>query len=241
MYHLILLLPLAKVKTKPAGLPCHPENITGNASAHKELIIGHQNSVPCTPCAPSPVAHCAEHPWMMGGRTQRTTGCKNHTCADTDLLQHKTSLQKYWKISCVKLANYQETESRDMDQPCCSYTQKMTINSFQQSELCSCLPISQGPPWELSSLHSTSCPVFFVSVSAEPTPQNQRSQSHQVWATVDPSPEQDPSSFPARILQRQRKKPSCVILLAKVSSMAAWKAVNNSLGITGNVSQMKRL
>lgn len=174
----------------------------------EELIVGHQKVVPCTACAPSPAAHCAEHPWMMGWRTQRTTGCKNHTCVDTDLLQHRTPLQNDWKISSVKSANYQKTESRDMDQSHCSYMQEMKINSFQQSEDCSSLPISQGPPWELSSLHSISCPVFCVTGSAEPTHQNQSSQSHHVWATADPSPEQDPSSFSAGILQRQRKNPA---------------------------------
>lgn len=207
----------------------------------EELIAGHQKDVPCTACAPSPAAHCAEHPWMMAWRAQRSTGCKNHTCVDTDLLQHRTPLQNDWKISSVESANYQETESRDMDQSCCSYRQKMKIKSFQQSEDCSCLPISQGPPWELSSLQSISCPVFCVTGSAEPTPPEPIHPEPPRVSNSRSQPWTGPKLLPSRNFTETEKKPSCIILLAKVSSTAAWKAVNNSLSITGNVLQMKRL
>lgn len=93
-------------------------------------------------------------------RTRRTTGW--FTCVDTDLLQHKTCLQNDWKISCVKSANYQDTESSDMDQPHCSYSQKMKMSSFQQEWGLLLLAHFPGTSMgtELSALHfvpSTLC------------------------------------------------------------------------------------
>lgn len=91
MYYLIVFLPLTimKIELHRFILKTSQEML----KATKELIIGHQTKVPGTACAPSAAALCAEHPWVTGGRTQRTTGCKSHTCVDTELLQHKTSLQ----------------------------------------------------------------------------------------------------------------------------------------------------
>lgn len=174
-------------------------------------------------------------------RTQKTTGW--FTCADTDLLQHKTCLQNGWKISCVKPANYQDTESSDTA-PTHRKWKWAVFSRVRTAPACP-FPRDLHGNWALCTPFRAQCFVpLALSVCAwvcrahraEPT-----LPEPPMWATAHPSPEQDPSSFPAAVLQRQRKNPSCIILLAKVSSTAAWKAVNNSLSIMGNVLQMKRL
>lgn len=154
-----------------------------------------------------------------------------HTCSNIKLLSTITE----------KLANYQKTESRDTDKPWCSYTQKMKINSFQQSEFCSCSPVSWGPHgnWALCPLF---CAQYFVCLGLQsPRPRTNPPRDTKCEQQQIPALNRTQAHSQPEFYWDRGKKPSCIILLAKVSSTAAWKAVNNSLSITGNVLQMKRL